>query len=56
MNSGVWVIAINQLVLEDLRKWNTKWIIEARYELDMCPLMTTAEDLDIRLHKMVKLN
>ncbi len=52
----VWVIALNKLVLEDQRKWNTKWIIEARYELDMCPLTTTAEYLDIRLQKMVKLN
>ncbi len=56
MKAEVWLIALNKLVLEDLRKHNTKWVREARYELDECPIFTMADYLDIRLKKMAELN
>ncbi len=56
MKTEVWVIALNQLVLEDLRKHNTKWVKEARYELNECLICEMAEYLDIRIKKMARLN
>ena len=56
MDTRTQFIAINQLVIEDLHKWNTQWVKEARFDLDKCPLLNMAEYLKIKLRVMAELN
>ena len=39
-----------------LHQLSTKWVKEARYDLEKCPLMKISEYLDVRLETMAERN